>query len=113
MAFAVSYNGTGAGRKRVAAMGDKVMNFVTGTIDFDSSYPTGGEDISGIFDQFSNCLGIVFESKDGYTFSADYSGQKVLAYWVDTSTDGAAQAQVVDTTDLSSITGVRFLAWGY
>lgn len=103
----------------VLVQAPRVIKFVTGTFAFDSSYPTGGESISDIFDQFNNVsgtsqlLGVLFESAGGYTFGVDYSGKKVLAYWVDTSTDGAAQAEVVDTTNLATLTAVRFIAWGY
>lgn len=85
---------------------------VSGTLAFDDSYPTGGESIADITGQFRTCQGIVFQPKAGYTFDADIANNKVIAYWVDTSTDGAAQAEVTDETDLSALTAVPFLAWG-
>src|SRR5688500_14893048 len=117
MALTEAYDvGTvGAGRTApVFANSKKPLKFVTGTIAFDTSYPTGGESFTSIGDKFAGGVpqGIIFESKGGYTFSYDYTNEKVIAYWVDTTVDGAAQAQVANTTDLSSITGVRFLAWG-
>ena len=48
----------------------------------------------------------------GYTFEMDYTNKKILVYWVDTTVDGAAQAQVADTTDLAALTGVRVVARG-
>lgn len=40
----------------------------------------------------------------GYVFAYDIANQVLLAYWVDTSTDGAAMAAVVDNTNLSGLT---------
>lgn len=118
MALSVTnHAGTGPGiagtRPVYAASGGRGLKIVTGTVAFDSSYPTGGEATTDISGHFTELLGVFFESKSGYTFSYDYTNNKVLAYWVDTTVDGAAQAQVANTTDLSAVTGVRFFAWGY
>lgn len=61
---------------QVYAKGD--MKFLTGKVDFDSSYPTGGEamDISKFF---KNLLGVTFETKSGYVFEYDYTNKKVKA----------------------------------
>ncbi len=40
----------------------------------------------------------------GYVFTYDITNQVLLAYWVDTSTDGAPLAAVPDSTNLSSLT---------
>lgn len=118
MALTVTnHAGTGPGiagtRPMYAASGGRGLKVVTGTIAFDASYPTGGEASTAISGHFTELLGVIFESKSGYTFEYNYDDNKVLAYWVDTSTDGAAQAEVADTTDLSAVTDVRFFAWGY
>lgn len=42
----------------------------------------------------------------GYVGEYDIANEKLLAYWVDTTVDGAAMAAVVDTTDLSALTFV-------
>lgn len=116
MAATIAFDvGTGPGGSRTQptfANNKGPMKFVTGTFAFDSSYPTGGEAFTELADKFATLQGVVFESKGGYTFTFDYTNEKVLAYWVDTTVDGAAQAQVANTTDLSAVTGVRFLAWG-
>lgn len=75
-----------------------------GTVTFDSSYPTGGE----AFDPTSS-LGfvvvdsVIVEPADGYVFEWDSANSLILAYWVDTTTDGAPLAEVVNATDLSSV----------
>lgn len=85
----------------------------TGTFAFDSSYPTGGESVSGIWDLFKSVQGLVFFSRSGYVFDVDYTNKKVLAYYsdYDAGADGAL-IQVPDTTNLSTVTGVRWMAWG-
>jgi len=88
---------------------------VTGTLAFDSSYPTGGEamDMSKIFPTDLHL--VLFEFNSGYSFQYDYSNKKVLAYWGDyaqTTPADKAHIQVADTTDLSGLTDVRFVAIG-
>lgn len=93
---------------------------VTGKFTFDTSYPTGGEDITDIFNQFASLLGIVFSDEGAPLtlnakvvnhFPVDYTGKKVLAFGDDTTT--GVPAEVANLTDLSTITNVRFFAWGY
>ena len=81
-------------------------------IDFDDSYPTGGEAIDFGNHGFETVFAVFIASKGGYTFEYDETNEKVLAYWVDTTVDGAALAEVADTTDLSAVTGVKALVLG-
>ncbi len=95
-----------------AAQGGDRLAIMVGEIDFDSSYPTGGEalDLSG---WIKSLLFIQFESMGGYVFRYDHTNSKVMAYWGDN--DNAAHAvlaEVTDTTDLSALVGVKFLAVG-
>lgn len=53
---------------------------ITGTIAFDSSYPTGGESLSGITAYFKDLESIVFESQSGYAFEFDETNDKVKVY---------------------------------
>lgn len=109
--------GTGPGNARtgpVFANAKGPLKIVTGTFDFDTSYPTGGEDITGIFNKFASTLGCEFFPRNGYTFTTDYTNKKVLAYQGDNTNAAAAPGvQVPNTTNLSTLTGVRFIAWGY
>ena len=83
-----------------------------GTIAFDSSYPTGGEAI----DVGSNeRLDVVFcgtypSATVGYLFSWDAANQKLRAHRTDQVDDPAEE--VPDTTDLSALTSIPFLAIG-
>lgn len=85
---------------------------VTADITFDSSYATGGEAIS------LGDLGLTAADFFGILPSAGYvpeyiaSSGKIKVYWVDTSTDGAAMAEVASTTDLSAVT-FRARVYGY
>jgi len=86
--------------------------FVAGSIAFDNSYPTGGEsfDLRGQFNGKDPYL-VLFEANSGYVFQYDYTNRKVKAYY--TSTSGGALVEVPNAADLSSLTDVRFVAFGY
>jgi hypothetical protein len=79
---------------------------VTVSVDFDSSYPTGGE----AFDPAMSPVGIpnpdimLAESKAGYNFVLNRSGKKLLAY------NGTTQAS--NGADLSAVTDVRLKICG-
>lgn len=86
---------------------------VIGTVTFDSSYATGGEAVS-LTDLGLNRLDwLSVSTTDGYVpaWDGSTSAPKIKLYWVDTTTDGAALAQVPSTTDVSAVV-VRFLALG-
>lgn len=128
---------------------------ITGSIAFDSSYPTGGEsmDLTG---KFATLELVLFESNSGYLFQYDYTNKKVKVFtptnqhlhtitvaggeagtvFVGIASDAndaalskteatartgitgvqnasaAAGAEVANTTDLSALTDVRFVAYG-
>jgi hypothetical protein len=91
-----------------ANLGTKmVLTYIT----FDSSYPTGGEALTTAQLGLEEVLAVIFPCSAGYSFAYDETNQKVLAYWVDTTTDGAALAQVENTTNLSAVS-VWALAFG-
>ena len=86
---------------------------VRGTLTFDSSYPTGGEAVSLTELGLSLLTDLDLDGDDGYVLRWDRSqtSPKILAYWVDTSVDGAALAEVTAATDLSAVI-TRFRATG-
>jgi len=119
------------------------LRLVTGTIDFDSSYPTGGEAIEL---PLNDVKGMFIENKAGYVFEYDRTNKKVKAFTptaaiantLSASVDAGATAvtstaangsiitlsgqagipatpasEVTNGTDLSSLTGVAFFAWGW
>lgn len=87
---------------------------VVGTLAFDTTYPTGGEALT------INQLGLTrldemhVSPSEGLVFEWDRSAAtpKILAYWVDTSVDGAPMAQVTTDTDLAAWSTVPFIAYG-
>lgn len=89
------------------------FKLLTGKIAFDSSYPTGGEalDLSNHFDRL--IAFIAFEPTAGYVFIYDRTNKKVKVYFADydAGADGAL-IEVADTTDLSALTAVYFMAVG-
>lgn len=70
----------------------------------DSSYPTGGEDLTRATLGFVNIENVTATNAGGYVFEYDRANQKLKAYWVDTTVDGAALAEVAAATNLSSVT---------
>jgi hypothetical protein len=79
------------------------MLFVTGTITMDSSYPTGGEAVTpGQFKGGAIRRLMLSASTTGIVPAWDATNSKVMAFWVDTTTDGAALAEVVNTTDIAT-----------
>jgi len=130
--------------RRITA-GDQ--HIVTGTIAFDSSYPTGGESFAASDLGLRTIDLMLFQSgTKGLAFEYDYTNSKVLAY-AQGAVVGAAGAQILDdfpitagpgvtadthlslkagsatigfgslvqvasTNDLSTITGVRYVAFG-
>lgn len=90
---------------------DKV---VTGTITFDSSYAgSGGESVTLASLGLQEVYDLVCDGDDGYVIRWDRSttSPKVIAYWVDTTVDGAPMAEVTGTTNLSAVV-TRFRARG-
>jgi hypothetical protein len=89
------------------------MRLVTGTFSFDSSYPSGGESISALWDLI-NVRGIIFEqptqtgTQTGKFVRADLANKKVQAF-----TNAQPYAEVSDTSDQSALANLRFIAWGY
>lgn len=84
-----------------------------GTVAFDSSYPTGGEEISfGNFE--AKPIYVAVESDSGYIFKYDRTNGKIMAYYADYDAvaDGAL-IQVADTTDLSGVTAAAYVAIGF
>ena len=101
------------------------VRFMTGSFDFDSSYPTGGEDISTIFDLFndvnghSGLLGVTFvltgapvtiDTKVITSTRVDYTNKLLLLYGEDTTS--GIPAQVSNGVNASTVTGLRWIAWG-
>jgi len=83
-----------------------------GQIDFDNSYPTGGESLDLSTDVPSLWM-VFFEPKAGYIFEYDYANKKVKAFYADCDFAGdKALIEVANAADLSALTGVRYLAIG-
>lgn len=81
-------------------------------VDFDDSYPTGGEALVASTLGLNEILFMNCESKAGYVFRWNSSTGKLMAYWVDTTVDGAPMSEVANTTSLAAVTDVRITAYG-
>jgi hypothetical protein len=85
-------------------------------VDFDASYPTGGEALTSAnlgFGDSSTRLVVIALQAGGYTFEYDRANAKLKAFYYDynNAADGAA-LEVPDTTNLSTVTGVTLLTFG-
>ncbi len=94
-----------------SAFGNKRANFVD--VDFDASYPTGGEALTPGDFGLTVIEMMIIAPNAGYVFEYDVANEKLKAFWVDTTVDGAALAEVANTTDLSGVTTVKCFAIGY
>jgi hypothetical protein len=79
------------------------------TFDFDSAYAVGGEDISGIWDDFREVFGIWVQASeatiaDNRMFAVDLANKKLIMLTAINTESGAV--------DQSAVTGVRLLAFG-
>lgn len=85
-----------------------------GTIALDDSYPTGGEALDLTGNEKFDVL--IAQSEGGYVFSFNPSDQKLLAYRQKDPGDAGgadiALPQVANTTDLSALTAINFIAIG-
>lgn len=90
------------------------VTLYSGTIAMDASYPSGGELIDSTGNERFDTL--IASSTSGYVFSWDAANQKLLAYVSkDPGAVGGADIvlqQVANTTDLSAVTSIPFIAVG-
>ncbi|WP_457556326.1 hypothetical protein [Candidatus Pyrohabitans sp.] len=90
------------------------MKVVIAEIAFDTSYPAGGEPLTASDLGLTKIDHISIEPKSGYIFEYDYANSKVKAYYADYAAASAGPLiEVPDLTDLSAVTGVRVMAYGY
>jgi len=108
-------DGPGKGGERVVKSRSKrQLLFITGTFDFDNSYPTGGESLAAVFDQFTSPLGMLIEqpiiagAQTGKFIKVNMTTEKVQLF-----TNASPFAEVANASDQSAITGLRFVAYGY
>jgi len=87
-----------------------ITNIVKGTIDFDSSYPTGGESLVPANIGLSVIDSIRIDDKSGYTFEYDYTNQKVLAYRSAGFTPAGTNAACAGTNGAPAFTGSALAA---
>lgn len=95
-----------------SVMGNR--RYHTGTLDFDSSYPTGGEPITvanvGFISEINDMTFAALGAALGYDVKFDRVNSKVMVFRTDQVDDPAEE--VPDTTNLSTLTGVQWTAIG-
>jgi hypothetical protein len=119
MAVTATPSGNAPGRggygRPLFVRGNQRFGCVPYFIDLDNSYPTGGYDITAIFNEFkleTNAANImlIVQSRMGYVFDVDYTNKKLLAYRQSAAT--SALTEVANAVNLSAITQIRCLAFG-
>lgn len=105
-----------AATRPVYASNPRAIKLISGKFSFDSSYPTGGESLSGITDHFRECLGIMMDqpiivgAQTGKFLKVSGSG---VAWNALLFTNAAPFVQVANGSDQSLVVDLKFLAWGY
>lgn len=94
------------GSREVRAFGARNLKLATATFAFDSSYPTGGEDVSGLWDLFTEVLHVFVAPRNNRVFEVDHTNKKLKLYTALGTEAGSA-------SDQSSVTGVHLLIVGY
>ena len=119
MAAAITFAGGAPGRggygRPLFVRGNQRMGMVPFFIDLDNSYPTGGYDITTVFNEFkleTNAANIMIlvQSRAGYVFDVDYTNKKLLAYRQTAAT--SALVEVSNGVNLSGVTQIRCMAFG-
>lgn len=111
-AATVTITGSGAlDTKSVSGVSNSPIAVVFGSFAFDSSYPTGGEAFDLTTYLGRGILIVSMPAKSGYVFVYDATNKKMLAYISDDAVDPLDQ--VANTTDLSALTSVPFVAFGF
>ena len=89
------------------------LRTVIGTVAFDSSYPTNGEALTAATLGLQDLRFVHFSANSGYVFEYDYTNSKVKVYYGDNNnaSDGPL-IEVPNTTDLSALSAVKYIALG-
>lgn len=105
--------GSGGSSRNVMSK-SKNLKIVTGSVSFDSSYPTGGEDLADIWSQFKGGLlqSIIFDqplsgAQTGKFAKVDKTTKKILLY-----TNASPAVEVANASDQSAIAALDFIAVG-
>lgn len=110
--------GKGASRPLFSAS-PRPVSVATFTIDFDTSYPTGGEAFDAeAQSEFRDVFLVLVQPAGGFVFeyvdSDTAASRKIKAYWGDyTNTSDGAFVEVADTTDISAASGTPVVVFGY
>lgn len=89
----------------------QTVNLYHGRIALDSSHVAAGEAVD--FSSNARMEVLICEQKGGYSFSWIEATQTLLVYYVDNNAAAdSAQIPVPDTTDLSTVTDIQFIAIG-
>ena len=83
-----------------------------GLLTMDSSYVTGGETLAASSLGFSVVGHVTFGEAEGYSLEYDISASKVLARYTNTGAN-VAMMEVTSGTDLSPLSAVPMMAWGW
>ena len=108
--MALTITTPGAASEGAAIAGGTPSKFTIKRIQFDSSYPTGGEALTAGDLGFTAIHAVMIDTDtSGYVAQYDYSNEKDEVY--EAGADGAALDEVGNTTDLSAVY-IRVVAYG-
>lgn len=87
------------------------QKFEVGTFALDSEYATGGEAIT-FPDMPKQVMAVIIQPKGGYVFDYDITNGKVIVYGQASNVLGAL-TQIAASVDLSALSNVPYVAYGY
>ena len=98
----------------MASAVSKGLQWESGTIALDTSYPTDGEALT----IFNNTKFVYLSNRGGYVFDYDLTNSLIIAYQTDNQATVASATvtpllEVDDTTDLSALSDIPYFAVGW
>ena len=89
------------------------LKMVTGTVAFDSSYPTGGEEVAvGDLGMVQDIEMISFGTAGGYVPTWDNTNSKIKVYYGNYDAADGVLIDVPNETNISALSAVPFIAFG-
>jgi hypothetical protein len=100
--------------KSYSALADVGSGMVieTGTVAFDSSYPTGGEAVTFSI-PVASIRSVYFEPYGGRLYTYERATEKIKAWFTRGGTASGVFAEVSNTSDLSAMSNVPYVMFGF
>lgn len=100
--------------KSYSALADVGSGMVieSGTVAFDNSYPTGGEAVTFSV-PVANIISVFFAPYGGRLYTYERATEKIKAWFCRGGTASGVLVEVSNTSDLSAMSNVPYLLFGF